>query len=157
MADRFEQFTFSVSSIYQSIQKIQRQEMASYGLKSAHVACLLTLQQYPEGITAAKLGKLCDKDKAAISRTLTELEQRGMVCRKETGAGGYRALLCLSQQGTEVAEKVKNRTVLAVDKAGSGLTDDDRKVMYAALGRIAENLQQICRKGLENEKEEGNE
>ena len=47
MADRFEQFTTSVSRIYQSIQKIQRQEMANYGLKSAHVSCLLTLQQHP--------------------------------------------------------------------------------------------------------------
>ncbi len=150
MTDRFEQFTSSVSRIYQIIQKIQRQEMARYGLKSAHVACLLTLQQYPEGITAAELGKLCEKDKAAISRTLAELEEVGMVCRMKTDSGAYRAMLCLTQAGTDVAEKVKGRTVLAVDRAGSGLTDEDRKILYAALSCIADNLQDICRNGLES-------
>ena len=152
MTDRFEQFTISVSRIYQCIQKIQRQEMASYGLKSAHVGCLLMLQRHP-GITAAELGKLCEKDKAAISRTVTELEQAGMVCRQEDN-GAYRAQLCLTQEGYEVAEKVKVRTVLAVDKAGSGITDDDRKILYASLERIADNLHTICRDGLECGKKE---
>ena len=151
MADRFEQFTTSVSRIYQSIQKIQRQEMANYGLKSAHVSCLLTLQQHPAGITAAELGKLCEKDKAAISRTLAELEEDGMVCRMKTESGVYRALLCLTPAGMQMAEKVKVRTVLAVKRAGSGLSDADRKILYEALSRIADNLQEMCRNGLKSE------
>ena len=154
MNDRFEQFTISVSRIYQCIQKIQRQEMANYGLKSAHVACLLTLQQHP-GITAAELGKLCEKDKAAISRTVTELERVGMLCRGEDN-GAYRAQLSLSEDGIAVAEKVKARTLLAVDQAGNGLTDEDRKIMYGALERIAGNLHTICRNGLNNENGEDN-
>jgi len=152
MTDRFEQFTISVFRIYQCIQKIQRQEMANYGLKSAHVACLLTLQQHP-GITASELGKLCEKDKAAISRTVAELEHAGMICRGED-SGTYRAQLRLTEEGNSVAEKVKARTLLAVDKAGSGLTDADRKIMYGALARIADNLQAICRDGLETESKE---
>lgn len=154
MTDRFEQFTISVSRIYQCIQKIQRQEMANYGLKSAHVACLLTLQQHP-GITASDLGKLCEKDKAAISRTVTELEHAGMLSRGED-SGAYRAQLHLTKEGYRVAEKVKARTLLAVDKAGSGLTDEDRKIMYAALDRIAGNLHTICRDGLKNNDGEDN-
>lgn len=155
MTDRFEQFTVSVSRIYQCIQKIQRQEMANYGLKSAHVACLLTLWQHP-GITATELGKLCEKDKAAVSRTVTELEQIGMISRGED-TGAYRAPLHLTETGLDVAEKVKRRTQLAVDKAGSGLTDEDRKIMYAALDRIAGNLHIICRDGLKNSYSEENE
>ena len=154
MKDRFEQFTISVSRIYQCIQKIQRQEMANYGLKSAHVACLLTLQQHP-GITAAELGKLCEKDKAAISRTVTELECSGMICRGEDD-GAYRAHLHLTDDGAAVAEKVKVRTLVAVDQAGNGLTDEDRRVMYGALERIAENLHTICRNGLNDENGEDN-
>ena len=148
MTDRFEQFTTSVFRIYQCIQKIQRQEMANYGLKSAHVACLLTLQQHP-GITASELGKLCEKDKAAISRTVTELEEACMICRGED-SGTYRAQLYLTDAGVSVAEKVKVQILLAVDQAGSGLTDEDRKIMYVALDRIAGNLDTICRKGLNN-------
>ena len=154
MSDRFEQFTTSVFRIYQCIQKIQRQEMANYGLKSAHVSCLLTLHQHP-GITAAELGKLCEKDKAAISRTVTELEQAGMIHREED-LGAYRAHLYLTDAGLAVAEKVKARTVLAVEKAGSGLTDEDRKIMYSALACIAGNLHTICRDGLNNGEGEEN-
>ncbi len=150
MTDRFEQFTGSVFRIYQSIQKIQRQEMAAYGLKSAHVACLLALQQHPAGITAAQLGKLCEKDKAAISRTVGELEHAGMVCRQ----GAYRAALQLTGRGHQVARALEGRTALAVEKAGEGLTEHDREIMYGALGRIADNLQAICLEGLQEEQEE---
>ncbi len=154
MADRFDLFTVSVSRIFQSIQKIQRQEMACYGLKGAHVACLLTLHQHPEGITAAKLGKLCEKDKAAISRTLSEMEHAGVVCRKQEAAGSYRALLCLTPAGAEIAEKIRQRTVLAVESAGGGLTEQDRVILYASLARIADNLQQLCRDGLPGNQED---
>ena len=37
MADRFEQLTSSVSCIYQSIQKIQRQEICRNGLESENM------------------------------------------------------------------------------------------------------------------------
>lgn len=151
MTDRFEQFTSSVFSIYQCIQKIQRQEMARYGLKSAHVQCLLTLQRWPEGITAVRLGQLCERDKAAISRTLAELEKDGLVERVEKNGSSYRALLRLTQSGQEAAGKVEGRTELAVEKAGEGLTDEDRRTLYAVLERIADNLQTICRDGLETQ------
>lgn len=149
MTDRFEQFTSSVFRVYQSIQKLQRQEMAKYGLKSAHVSCLLALQRYPEGITAAQLGQLCEKDKAAISRTLAEMEHSGLICRQEKGAGTYRAMIQLTPAGKEVAAGVKGRTVIAVEQAGGGLTEEDRRILYASLDRIADNLQRICKDGLE--------
>ena len=77
MISRYEIISASVSSIYHDIQKIQRTEMAKYGLKGPHAQFLLAMSRYPEGITAARLCEICEKDKAAISRTLTELEQAG--------------------------------------------------------------------------------
>lgn len=148
MKDRFEQFTLSVSRIFQSMQKIQRHEMAAYGLKSAHVVCLLSLYEHPSGVTAARLAQLCEKDKAAISRTVTELEQAGMVLRTAKNAGGYRAMLQLTAEGRTIAEQVREKTILAVEQAGSGISDTERNILYAALERIADNLQYICRDGL---------
>ena len=40
-----------------------------------------------------------------------------------------------------------------MDAAGQGLTDEDRKVFYAALDLIAANLQAICRNGIPVKKE----
>ena len=99
MISRYEIISASVSSIYHDIQKIQRTEMAKYGLKGPHAQCLLAMSRYPEGITAARLCEICEKDKAAISRTLTELEQAGMVSRQTNNGSRYRASLTLTEQG----------------------------------------------------------
>ena len=49
--------------------------MEKYGLKGPHAQCLLAMRRNPQGITASQLCTICDKDKAAISRTVAELEQ----------------------------------------------------------------------------------
>lgn len=149
MLSRFELFSLSVSSIYRCIQKIERVEMAKYGLKGPHAQCLLAMRRYPEGITASELCTICDKDKAAISRTIAELEREGMVDRNAKNGSMYRAALKLTDQGLDAARRVDDRAKFAVEKAGECLTDDERVVLYKALSLIAGNLQSICAEGLE--------
>ena len=91
MITRFEQFSSAISSIYQSIAKIERVEMAKYGLKGPHAQCLLAMSRYPDGITAARLCEVCEKDKAAVSRTVAELEEAGMILRPDPDGKRYRA------------------------------------------------------------------
>ena len=151
MLRRFEQFCTSAFSIYRSILKIERIEMEKFGLKGPHAQCMLTMARYPEGITAAQLCTLCDKDKAAISRTVAELESAGMLIRSCSGNNRYRAQLKLTETGYEAAARVAERAKYAVEQAGSGLTDEQRAVFYYALGLIADNLQNICDDGLDTD------
>lgn len=151
MVSRFEQFSGAVSCIYRCIQKIERVEMAKYGLKGPHAQCLLAMGHHPEGLTSSELCTLCDKDKAAISRTVAELEREGLVVRNTKGSNRYRALLKLTQQGETAAAQVEERAKLAVEKAGEGMTDQQRAVFYEVLGLIAGHLQEICEDGLESE------
>lgn len=148
MLRRFEQFCTSAFSIYRSILKIERIEMEKFGLKGPHAQCLLNMARHPEGITAAQLCTLCDKDKAAISRTVAELENAGMLIRNCSGNNRYRAQLILTERGREAAGRVAERAKYAVEQAGSGLTNEQRAVFYYALGLIADNLQNICDAGL---------
>ena len=148
MVSRFEHFSASISGISRYIQKIERTEMEKYGLKGASAQCLLAMQRYPDGITAARLCEVCDKDKAAISRILAELEEKNMVCRDDVGPMRYRAMLKLTELGMEAAEHVEQKAKQAVEEVGAGLTDEQRSVMYAALDLIAGNLQMISVKGL---------
>lgn len=148
MVSRFEHFSVSISCINRYIQKIERTEMEKYGLKGASAQCLLAMQRYPQGITAARLCEVCDKDKAAVSRIVAELEEKNMVTRGDDGGGRYRALLKLTELGEEAAEHVEQRAKQAVEEAGTGLTDQQRAMMYAALDLIAGNLQMISEKGL---------
>ena len=148
MVTRFEQFTSSVASIYRSVQKIERVEMAKYGLKGPHAQVLLAMSRYPEGVTSGELVKFCDKDKAAISRTVAELEREGMVIRNGKNGNFYRASLMLTERGREAAEHVAIRATQAVETASIGLSEGNRRVLYAALELIASHLQNICDVGL---------
>ena len=150
MRSRYEQFAGSVLCLYRYIQKIQRVEMAKYGLKGSHAQCLLVMNRYPEGITAAQLSQISDKDKAAISRTLSELAREGLVERKIT-TNSYRAPLFLTEKGLEAAIRVDQIARRAVEQAGEGLNDTQREVFYKVLTLIADNLHAICKDGLKEE------
>ena len=100
MISRYESFTACISSLYHAIQKIERAEMEAFGLKGPHAHCLLVISRHPEGLTAARLCELCEKDKAAVSRILSELVREGMVSRECRNGTRYRALLKLTEKAS---------------------------------------------------------
>ena len=148
MVSRYESFSTCISCMYHDIQRIDRAEMARYGLKGPHAQCLLAMSRYPEGITSVRLCQICEKDKAAISRIVAELEQMGMVRRTEHNGTRYRASLTLTEQGQTAAKAVEEKARLAVERAGAGLDDKSREVFYSVLALIAGNLHAICKNGL---------
>lgn len=147
MIGRFEQLSSAVSRIYHYIQKIERVEMEKVGLKGPHVQCMLALSRNPEGLTASQLCTICEKDKAAISRTIGELEKEGMLDR-ENSTNRYRAILRLTERGMAAAARVDERVRVAVERAGEGLNDSQRSIFYHVLSMISSNLQTICTDGL---------
>ena len=148
MIGRFEQFCTAISSIQHSIARIERMEMEKYGLKGPHAQYLIAMIRCPEGITAAQLSELCDKDKAAVSRALSELEKRGLVIRELANDTAYRALLKLTETGSAAARFVCEKVTQAVEIAGRGLSDEERQLFYRVLHRIGSNLQTIAKDGL---------
>ena len=151
METRYELLSSSIASMYHDIQKIERKEMAKYHLKGPHAQCLLAMKRHPEGITAVRLCEVCDKDKAAISRTLAELEAAGMIRREQHNGSRYRATLTLTRQGMAAADMVAQKVHRAVELAGKGFGDAEREVFYRVMAIIAGNLHQICKTGLDRE------
>ena len=152
MENRYELISASVSSMYHDIQKIERTEMAQYGLKGPHAQCLLAMKKHPAGITAARLCEICEKDKAAVSRILAELEEAGMVLRTNRNGTRYRSCLTLTEQGMTAAEAVVEKAHLAVELAGTGFGEAEREVFYRVLSIISDNLHKLCREGLSQNK-----
>ena len=148
MISRFEQLSTAISRIYHAIQKIERIEMEKFGLKGPHVQCMLAMIRNPEGLTSSQLCTMCEKDKAAISRTISELEKEGMVNRDVRDGNRYRAVVKLTQRGLDAATQVNERVRLAVEKAGEGLSDAQRTVFYQVLAMVAGNLKMLCAEGL---------
>ena len=143
MVDRFEQFAAMISAAFRQIQRLERAEMEKYGMKGAFAQYLRVLTHYPEGMTSAQLCEACEKDKAAISRVIAEMEEKGAVKRVGDGEHQYRAIIMLTEQGRAAADYVAERATEIVSKAVEGLTDEARSVMYASLELICSNLQKI--------------
>ena len=70
MLNRFSRFSLAISEIDRCWHKLAAEEMAKYGLNSPHAVYLTTLSGFKEGITAARLGELCGKNKADDPRRI---------------------------------------------------------------------------------------
>ena len=143
MEERYETFTVLIARINRSIKRVKSAEMAEFQLKGPYVSCLYYLS-LTDGLTAAALCERCDEDKAAISRSLDDLEKSGYItCESSTGRR-YRAPLHLTERGRAVCRGINERIDRIVDNASQGLSEAERKSMYRALTLISENLEQMC-------------
>ena len=138
MIQRFDAFVSGITSCYKYIQRIKSMEMTEFGLKGTHVMCLYYLRQNPAGLTASQLCGLCAEDKAAISRTVSELRSQGYITSLSQKA--YRAMLTLTSAGQEIARKFDNLIEGWVTTGGDGLSDEERSDFYKVLSTIADNL-----------------
>ncbi len=140
--DRFEEFVRIISRIHKQIQKIKDLEMRELGLKGPHVMSLFYLSRHEEGLTAAQLCRLISIDKAAISRVLAQLQERGLIEYPES-VRRYRAPAVLTAAGRDISLRIGELICGIVFRAARGMETEARESMYASLYRIAENLETI--------------
>ena len=144
MIQRFEDFVGTISNIHKNIQKIKKSRMKEFGLSGNHVMSLFYLAQNPEGLTASQLCRLISVDKAATSRTLSELVEKGYVYYPDAeGSKKYRASVMLTEKGVAVTEQIDKIICGVVEEIGSDLSEEERENMYHALNVISGNLDRM--------------
>ena len=148
MISRYEYFTGMISNIHRQIQKIEHDEMIKHGYKGAYAQYLAALNRSSEGLTSVQICDLCDRDKAAVSRSIAEMEAKGLVYRDNDHENRYRAKLKLTERGKETADLVCRKAYAAVMAGGSGLTDEKRAIFYEVLELISANLQYVSETGI---------
>ena len=142
MEERFETFTVLIARINRGIKRIKAEEMAEFGLKGPHVSCLYYLSCCGE-MTAAELCERCDEDKAAISRSLDDLEKNGYITCASGAGKRYKSPLRLTEKGKTVGRAISEKIIRIVDAASEGLSEEERRTMYRALSLISGNLENI--------------
>ena len=135
MEERFETFTVLIARISRSIKRIKADEMADFELKGPHVSCLYYLSQQ-DGMTG-------DEDKAAISRSLDDLEKNGYITCTSGAGKRYKSPLRLTEQGKAVGRAIGEKITCIVEAASEGLSEAERQTMYRALALVSENLERI--------------
>ena len=148
MIGRFETFSLALSEMMSSWNKIATEEMKKYGLKGNCVIYLIALYKNTDGLTAASLCDMCNRDKAEVSRAISAMEKKELIKRTNTTVNGYRANITLTEEGRKVTKELRDRVKLAVEKGGEGLTKEQRENFYTSLEIIGENLKKMSKEGL---------
>ena len=145
MIERFEVFASSINRIYRCVQKIKSSKMTEFGLKGTQVMCLVSLMKNQEGFTSAELSNICMEDKGAISRAVSNLEEKGLVVFDEqAGKRRYRAKIRLTEEGRNAAGQIVKIIEKSMLQAGNGLSDEEINIFYKGLDIISDNLLKIC-------------
>lgn len=150
MIQRFEDFMSLINTAYKGLQKIKSHEMGNLGLKGSHVMCMFYLGKSEEGLTSGELCEKCREDKAAISRNLKFLAEKGYVKLEESEDKKYKLKNVLTPEGKEVYKKLEMLIIGCVNQFGVGLTEKERTTFYKALGVIVKNFDEFC-KSMESE------
>ena len=143
MEERFETFTVLIGQISRNIYKLKTMEMAGYDLRSSHVSCLYYLYKM-KSLTAKELCDICAEDKANISRAVKYLEENGYLRCESKRVKRYQSPLILTEKGEEIGERLAFRIDRILSRAGDGVSEEDRRIMYRSLAVIRENLSKLC-------------
>ena len=139
--NRFETFTGSILELNRYLQKLKDIEMKPFGLRANHVMCLYHLGKNPQGLTVTQMAEACKEDKAAVSRCMAQLVERGLVQGTfPENKRSYRTRLTLTASGQELVAKIYQKVDAAMIGGSSGLTEAQRENLYAAMEIIINNL-----------------
>ncbi len=139
----FEIFTLTLTSILKSIKKIKDSRMKKYGLRGSHVMLLYQLSGHPEGLTPADLSESGCVDKALISRTISELLDKGFVRTVQTDGKKYKVRLCLTESGQETAAYIAEAATEVQTRISHDFTEEEMTLFYRILTALQIRLNEI--------------
>ncbi|MBQ8345789.1 MAG: hypothetical protein IJY42_05955 [Clostridia bacterium] len=140
--DRLEDFSTLIGSATKSLQKIKNKGMFPYGLASAHTNCIRILYRMSGGVTRAELARLCDVDRAQITRIIAELAEKQYIDAPSGERGSYRKKIKLTPEGVRIAEEI-NETVLYINRFVSGdIPEEQIGIFYATFRLICDRLKE---------------
>ena len=146
MLTRYGRFTFIISEISKSLQKVSSDEMSRFDLHGSYAKYILALLRYgPQ--TAAQLAQRCDRNKADVSRAIATLTERGVVERLGKGKN-YKVGIALTEKGEQIGASLHERLKLVISGVSGELSDEELDGFYRALDVIATNLARISSEGL---------
>ena len=140
--DRFDRFYSTLCCALKSIQKLKTKYMQSFGLSSAHTMCLRHLHAAPEGLTRTKLAKLCDIDKAQVSRIVNELCSKGYITEPDSENINYRKRLKLTPLGKDTAEEINSTVGKILNFVSGDIPSEQLENFYSTLDLICDKLKQ---------------
>ena len=136
-SERFSPFVLFTERISKNIKRIADEKMEPYGLRSSHVMCILQLAKSESGLSSTVLAEACGVDKAFISRTTSELMEKGYVTKDEKNAKGtYKTKMILTERGWEIQKIIVGIIDECLRRVDSNISVKKLEVFYDVLEKI---------------------
>ena len=146
-SERFAPFVLFTERIAKNIKRLEDKKMEPYGLRSAHVMCILQLAKSEIGLSSAELASVCGVDKAFISRITAELSDKEYIIRA-TGPkqGKYKTKFVLTEKGTEIFNIIQSLLCEFIREVNSDIPTRKLEFFYEVLNLIDVKLESITNK-----------
>jgi MarR family transcriptional regulator for hemolysin len=144
-SERFVPFILYTERIAKNIKRLADAKMEPYGLRSAHVMCILQLAKSEKGLSSAELSVACGVDKAFVSRVTTELTEKGYIIRSGA-AGKYKTKFVLTDEGLKIYDLLQDLLCKFIGKINKNTPIRKLEIFYEVLGSIDDGLAQIIDK-----------
>lgn len=143
----FTTFILAIDRISKNIKRVKDQEMAEYGIRSAHVIVLFNIAE-KNGLNSTQLADACGVDKSFISRITSELENDNYIVRDKNSNGNiYKSKFVLTEKGEMVTKVIQEKVSKIVLEVGGSIPDHKKKTFYEVLTTFDENIVKVLKDG----------
>lgn len=149
-SERFVPFVLYTERISKNIKRLADAKMEPYGIRSAHIMCILQLAKSEEGLSSAELSRVCGVDKAFISRITSELMEKNYISR-DIGPkqGKYKTKFLLTDSGIEICKIINNLISEFIRKINKNTPVKKLETFYDVLNSIDTELDKITNKEID--------
>lgn len=134
----FEVFFGNISGIYRAIQKLRADFAEEEGVKSVHIFWIYLLHEHPEGLIASELAEMSRTARSLVSREISELVERNMVCaRPQSERRRYAWKFFLTEDGTALAKRIDEAAMRIQRDISREIPAEDLTVFYRVLSELS--------------------
>lgn len=144
--ERFTPFVLYIERISKNIKRIADEKMEPYGLRSAHIMCILQLGKSQGGLSSSTLADVCGVDKAFISRITNELLEKKYIKKQQGYLGKYKIKFVLTENGIEIHKIIKNVVMECLDRVDSHISMRKLEIFYEVLSDIDSGIASLVKK-----------
>ena len=149
-SERFVPFVLYTERISKNIKRLADSKMEPYGIRSAHIMCILQLAKSEEGLSSAELSRVCGVDKAFVSRITSELMEKNYISR-DIGPkqGKYKTKFLLTDEGKHVYAVMNDIINKFIQKISKNTPVKKLETFYEVLNSIDTELDKITNKEID--------
>lgn len=107
-----------------------------YGLSKIHSLYLLCLHKRKDGMKLKELNEVIGCDKANTSRAISDLQEKGIICRNTENENEKKYLVKLTEHGYNVSTKFAELVKQNVNKVISKLTKEEMSTLIGIFKKL---------------------